>query len=122
MVFTSNHEWVRMDGGLAVVGLSDFAVEKLGEVMYIKLPRQGTVLAKGQTLASLEAAKAAWEMAAPISGRVLAVHTALQETPSLLQEDCFGQGWIAHIEPSDGAELESLMDGDAYRAYRAELA
>lgn len=121
MYYTSNHEWVRPEEDAFAVGLSEYAVGKLGDVMFVKLPRLGTVLSKGQILATLEAAKASWEMASPISGTVLSVHAALQQSPSLLSEDCCGEGWIARIEPSDRSELGSLMDEEAYRAYRAEL-
>jgi glycine cleavage system H protein len=117
--YTEEHEWVRMDGDVAVVGISAFAQEQLGDVVFVELPEPGKQVARGDEAAVVESVKAASELYAPISGTVVAVNDALAEDPSLVNSDPAGKGWFLKIRPSDPAELDGLMDEAAYRTFVA---
>ena len=112
--YTNDHEWVRVDGDTAVIGISDFAQEQLGDVVFVELPEIGKRFDKGAEAAVIESVKAASEVYAPVSGEVLEINEPLADNPALVNEAPTGDGWFLKIRISDPAELDTLMDEDAY--------
>ena len=117
--YTKDHEYVIVEGEIAVFGISDHAQAQLGDVVFVELPAVGAVVAKGAQTAVVESVKAASEVFAPASGEIVAVNGALEKEPSLINENAMGAGWIARIKLSDPAELEGLMDEAAYAQHTA---
>jgi glycine cleavage system H protein len=115
--YTKSHEFVRVEGETGVVGITDYAQSQLGDVVFVELPSIGRSLSKGAEAATVESVKAASEVNAPVSGTVVEVNSALADSPGLVNEDPSGMGWFLKIKLSDAAELDSLMDEDAYRAF-----
>jgi glycine cleavage system H protein len=118
--FTKTHEWVRLEGDTGVMGISDFAQQELGDIVFVESPEEGTEIAAGDAMGSVESVKAVSELNAPVSGTVAAVNEDLQDHPEVLNHDPYGQGWIVKVTLSDPAELSSLMDAEAYTKYVAE--
>lgn len=119
--FTEDHEWLRLDGEEATVGITDYAQQQLGDVVFVELPHHGVELTQGNEAAVVESVKAASEIYAPASGRVIDVNTALEDNPSLVNEDAMGEGWFFKMTITDPAELGKLMDQAAYDEYLAGL-
>ncbi len=116
--YTEDHEWVRIeDDGAAVVGITDYAQEQLGEIVFIELPEVGDELERGAEAAVIESVKAASELFAPVSGTVAAVNDALNDEPALVNEDPTGEGWFLRIETGGGESLDGLMTEDEYLRY-----
>jgi glycine cleavage system H protein len=115
--FTEEHEWISVDGDLATVGISDYAQEQLGDVVYIELPDPGRRVEKGGEAAVVESVKAAAEVYAPVAGEVTQANAALADDPSQLNADAEGAGWIFKMKLADPSQLDGLMDADAYAAY-----
>ncbi len=115
--YTESHEYVRVEGEAAVVGITDFAQSQLGDVVFVELPQAGDRVAKGAAAATVESVKAAAEVIAPVSGEVIEVNSALADLPGLVNEDPSGKGWFLKIRLSDATELNSLMDENAYREF-----
>ena len=115
--YTKSHEYVRVEGGMGVVGITDYAQTQLGDVVFVELPPIGQRLSKGGEAATVESVKAASEVNAPVSGEVVEVNSALADLPGLVNEDPSARGWFLKLRLSDAAELDSLMDEDAYRAF-----
>lgn len=117
--YTEEHEWIRMDGDLAIIGITDFAQGELGELVYVEVDTVGESLDKGDVLGTVEAVKTTSELFMPISGEVLEFNPELDENesdnPGAINEDPYGQGWIVKIKPSDPGELDELMDAEAYK-------
>jgi glycine cleavage system H protein len=120
--YTKDHEWVRMDGPLAVVGISDFAQQQLGDVVFVELPEVGRKVEAGGDAAVVESVKAASEVYAPIAGEVVAVNAALADDPATVNRDPMGEGWFMKLRPADAGALAALMDQPAYDAYLEGLA
>ncbi|HUM09563.1 MAG TPA: glycine cleavage system protein GcvH [Myxococcaceae bacterium] len=120
--YTKEHEWARRDGGGVVVGVTAHAQEALGDVVYVELPKVGDTVTAGSPFGVVESTKAVSELFAPISGKVLKVNTALSDEPSTINSDPYGAGWIVEVEPSDPAQLDGLMDADAYGELLAKTA
>lgn len=121
--YSKDHEWVRLDDdGLVVVGITDHAQEALGELVYVEQPEDGATLAKGDACIVVESVKAASDVYAPISGALAEVNGALVDEPELVNKSPYEGGWLVRIEPSDPAELDELMDADAYDQFLAESA
>jgi glycine cleavage system H protein len=118
--YTRSHTWVRLDGQLAVIGVSDYAQKHLSDVMWVELPAPGTVLAEGDVLSEVESIKASGEVYAPVAGEVVEVNAALASTPDLINRDPYGEAWLAKVRPADAADLEDLMDVQAYEAFVVE--
>lgn len=112
--YTKDHEWVRIEGDVAVVGISNFAAEQLGDVVYVELPAIGKAVKQGADMAVVESAKAASDVYAPISGEIVAVNDALNGNPEKVNEGPEGDGWFVKIKVANAAELEALMDEAAY--------
>jgi glycine cleavage system H protein len=120
--YTKEHEWVRIDGELAAMGISDHAQEQLGDVVFVELPAIGKRVARGDALAVVESVKAASDVYAPVGGEVVEVNEALNDDPALVNSGAESTGWFCKLRLADPAELEQLMDADAYQAYLASLA
>ena len=115
--YTDQHEWVRVEGGEATVGITRYAAEQLGDVVFVELPKLGRNLAKGAEAAVVESVKAASEVYAPVGGAVTAVNEALNEDPAKVNGDPEGEGWFFKLKLSDPGELSALMTPDKYEAY-----
>ncbi len=115
--YTKEHEWVLVDGDTATVGISPYAQEQLGDVVFVELPEVGKKIEKGKEMAVVESVKAASEVYAPIGGEVLEVNNALTDAPATVNEDALGKGWFAKIKLANKSELDGLMDEAAYKAY-----
>ena len=117
--YTSEHEWVRTPGGAdssVRVGITDFAQEQLGDIVYVSLPEVGSELASGSSVGELESTKSVSDVYAPLSGTVAAVNEALDSTPELVNSDPYGDGWLFELVPTDAASTDDLMDAAAYQA------
>jgi glycine cleavage system H protein len=115
--YTKDHEWIRLEGDTAVVGISDHAQEQLGDIVFVELPEVGKKIAKGEAAAVVESVKAASEVFAPVGGEVIAVNEALSDGPGTVNEAAEGAGWILKLKPDNAADLNALMDEDAYKAF-----
>jgi glycine cleavage system H protein len=113
--FTRDHEWVRLDGDLAVVGITDYAQSQLGDVVYVELPEIGRRVEKGKEAAVVESVKAASDIYAPVSGEVAEVNDALSADPAKVNADPMGEGWFLKLRVSDPKELDGLLDEAAYQ-------
>jgi len=120
--YTKEHEWARREGAGVVVGVTSHAQEALGDVVYVELPKVGDTLTAGAAFGVVESTKAVSELFAPISGKVTKVNTALSDEPSNINSDPYGAGWIVEVEPADPAQLDGLMDADAYGELLAKTA
>ncbi|TGU74240.1 glycine cleavage system protein GcvH [Geomonas terrae] len=115
--FTKEHEWVELAGGQATVGISEHAAHELGDITYVELPKIGRSVKQFDTLAGIESVKAASDIYAPISGKVVEVNQALDEAPELVNQGAEAQGWICKLEGVDEGELAALMDSATYSTY-----
>lgn len=113
--YTDDHEWVRVEGNIATIGVTDHAASELGDVVYIDIEMDGAV-SKGDTLGTIEAVKTVADLYSPISGTITEVNTGLNDNPEVVNNDAYGEGWIVKIELSDSSELDELMDADSYKA------
>lgn len=118
--YTKEHEWARQKGGRVIVGITDFAQDQLGDVVYVELPAVGDDVKKGESFGVVESTKAVSELFAPISGKVVEVNDPLVEAPETVNDDPYEEGWMIAIEPSDPKELAELLDVKAYAAFVAE--
>jgi len=115
--YHKDHEWVKVEGTQAVLGLSDYAQEALGDIVFFQLPQVGATVTAGQEIGEVESTKATSSIYTPVSGTVSKVNQALVERPELANKDPYGEGWVAVIELADSAEINSLMDAKAYAAF-----
>lgn len=118
--YTKDHEWIRADGKEAVMGITDFAQEQLGDIVYVELPEIGSRVEQGKEAGVVESVKAATEVYAPASGEVTEVNAALNDDPARVNKDAMGEGWFFKLTLADPAELDALMDEAAYKAFTAE--
>jgi glycine cleavage system H protein len=118
--FTRDHEWIRLDGDIATVGITDYAQSQLGDVVYIELPEIGRVIDKGKEAAVVESVKAASEVYAPVSGEVAEVNETLAADPARVNADAMGEGWFLKLRIADPKELDELLDEDAYQRFVEE--
>ncbi len=114
--YTQDHEWVRVEGDVAVVGITDFAQGELGDVVFVEIETEGEELAKGETFGTVEAVKTVSDLFMPVGGEVAEVNEALADDPELVNKDPYGEGWMIKVSVKDAAELGDLMDADAYKA------
>ena len=121
MRFTKDHEWVRLDGDVATVGISKHAADALGDVVFVETPEAGKTLAKGDSFAVVESVKAASDVYAPVSGEVIEGNAALASAPETVNADPEGEGWFAKIKVSDASAIDALMDRAAYDQYLSTL-
>ena len=114
--YTSEHEWIRVEGNEAYVGITDYAQSELGEIVFIDVPTVGETVGQGEVFGSIEAVKTVSDLNMPVTGEVLAINDALDAAPELVNNDPYGEGWIIRISVKDPAELDKLMDAAAYEA------
>jgi glycine cleavage system H protein len=115
--YSQEHEWIRVEGDSATVGITDFAQGQLGDIVFVELPEAGRTVSKGGEAAVVESVKAASDVYAPVSGEVTEANQALADDPSLGNTDPEGEGWFFRLRLSDPSELDGLMDADAYRSF-----
>ncbi len=120
--YTEDHEWVREKGDLHVVGITDYAQEQLGEIVYVELPAVGGAVTQGAEAAVVESVKAAGEVKSPLSGTVAEVNDKLEDSPELVNQDPEGKGWLYKIRAENPQQLDALLDADAYRELVRPLA
>ena len=109
--YTSEHEWIRLEGDIAYVGITDYAQDQLGDIVFVDIPTEGETLEKGETFGTIEVVKTVSDLFLPIGGKVLEINPALEENPELVNQDPYGQGWLIKIQPTDLSEMEDLLDG-----------
>ena len=115
LFYSESHEWVKKEGNIAVIGVSDFAQSEMGDITYVDMPAEGDEFAKGEDFGALESVKASSELYMPVSGTVIEVNSELEDAPEKINEDAYA-AWILKVEMSDESELASLMDAAAYKA------
>ncbi len=115
--YTQTDEWIRQEGNEALIGITDYAQDKLSDLVYVELPNVGDVLSQGDTLGVVESVKAASDVKMPAGGEIVAVNSDLGDAPETINADPYGKGWIARIKLSNPSELDGLMDAAAYSAY-----
>lgn len=120
LLYTKEDEWVRRDGDLVVIGVSDFAQSQLGDIVFVELPEPGTSTEAGAPFGTIESVKAVSDLFAPLNGEVVRINPSLEDEPERVNEACYGDGWLLELRPSDAAQLDSLLDAAAYRASIAE--
>lgn len=118
--YTKDHEWIRVDGNEATIGITDFAQGQLGDIVFVELPEVGRKVEKGKEAGVVESVKAASEVYAPVSGEVTAVNAGLTDDPARVNADAMGEGWFYKIKLADAKDLADLMDEAAYKAFTAE--
>lgn len=118
--YTKDHEWARKEGGHVVVGITQHAVEQLGDITLVTLPDVGTEVAKGDAFGDIDSVKAVSELFAPMSGKIVAKNEDLEASPELVNESPYGKGWLVKIDPSQPGELDELLDAAAYAELTAE--
>lgn len=114
--YTKEHEWVRTDGKVATIGITDWAQSELGDIVFVELPNVGDTVGKAQPFGTIEAVKAVSEMFAPLSGTVVEVNSALEDDPMAINRDAYGDGWMIKMELTDLSELEQLLDASGYQS------
>lgn len=117
--YTEEHEWLKQDGDEVVVGITEYAAEQLGDLVFVELPEEGRTVVKGEEIVTIESVKAASDIAAPLDGQITEVNTAIVENPALVNEDPLENGWFFKMTLASPEELEELMDEEAYREYIA---
>jgi len=115
--YTKEHEWARMDDGIVTVGITDYAQEKLGEIVYVELPGENDDVRKDEPFGVVESTKNASDVLSPLSGKVVEINDVLEDNPELINNDPYEEGWIIKIQPEDTAEFDELMSADEYREY-----
>lgn len=113
--YTKEHEWLKVEGDVAVVGITDYAQDELGDIVFIELPKAGDELTHMQSFGTIEAVKAVSDIFSPLSGQVVDVNTSLENEPMAINRDPYGEGWILKIKFNDESEIDNLLDADAYK-------
>ena len=114
--YTNEHEWIRVDGDIAYVGITDYAHEQLGDIVFVHIPTVGETLEAGETFGTIEVVKTISDLFLPIAGEVLEQNEALEENPELVNKDPYGEGWLIKVKPADVKAVEDLLDAEAYKA------
>jgi glycine cleavage system H protein len=117
--YTKEHEWAKVEGDVATVGITDYAQHKLGSIVFIELPTPGSSCRLGQTIVTVDSVKAVAEVYAPLTGQVEAINEALRDNPEIINQDPYGKGWMVKIKLSDSKELQTLLSPEAYEAFIA---
>ncbi len=118
--YTKEHEWVRVKGNIAIVGITDWAQDQLGDVVFVELPDEGEEVEKADTFGVVESTKSVSDLYVPVSGAVVEVNDPLLDSPEIVNDDCYGEGWMIKIEIADKAELDDLMSAEEYEAFIKE--
>lgn len=114
--YSSDHEWVRLEGTVVTIGITEFAQDALGDVVFVDLPDRGLAVTLGDSFSEVESTKSVSDIYAPVTGSIIEVNDALESQPELLNSDPYGDGWICRIEVADPSQLDGLLDADGYRA------
>lgn len=114
--YTSEHEWIRLEGDIAYVGITDYAQEQLGDIVFVDITTEGETLDKNEVFGTIEVVKTVSDLFLPVGGEVLEQNEELADDPSLVNNDPYGKGWLIKIRPTDMAEFETLLDAEAYKA------
>lgn len=122
LMYDREHEWVKVDGDVATIGVSHFAQDQLGEVVYVDLPSAGDAVNAGESFGEVESVKSVSELFSPVSGEIVEVNEALADTPETVNEDPYGDGWMVKIRLADASEVDGLMSADEYEAFLTEEA
>lgn len=115
--YTEEHEYIRVENGEAVIGISDYAQKEMGDIVYVELPSVGTSIHKGDTFGTVESVKSVSDLYAPLSGEVIELNPRVESTPQIVNEDAEGEGWMLKIKLDDASELDDLMDAKEYRRF-----
>jgi glycine cleavage system H protein len=118
--YAKSDEWVRVEGDIATVGISDYAQDALNDIVYVELPEKGETVEAGEAFGTVESVKAASDLVSPVGGTVEAVNTALEDDPEVINSDPYGEGWIIKVKLDGDADLSALMDADGYKAYNED--
>ena len=114
--YTKDHEWIRVEGEVAYVGITDFAQSELGEIVFVENEKEGETIGANEVFGSIEAVKTVSDLCMPVTGEILEVNAALEDAPELVNNDPYGEGWMIKISVADPAQLETLLDAEAYQA------
>ena len=114
--YTKEHEWIRQEGDVAYVGITDYAQEQLGDIVFVDIQTEGETLEAGETFGTIEVVKTISDLFIPVAGEVLEQNAALADQPELVNQDPYGEGWLIKIKPSTDADFDSLLDAEAYKA------
>ena len=120
LLYSQEHEWVRVEGEEAVLGISDYAQDQLSDVVYVELPEEGDTFERGDIFAVVESVKTASDVYTPVTGEILEINEALEDSPELVNEDPYGEAWFVRMSLDDVSELDALMDAEAYKAFIEE--
>lgn len=112
--YTKEHEWVKVEGNVAAIGITDWAQGELGDIVFVELPEVGAEVAQMETFGTIEAVKAVSDLFSPVSGKVVEINSALEDEPMLINRDPYGEGWMIKVEVTDAAQLEELLDAAGY--------
>ena len=115
--YTKDHEWIRVEGEVAFVGITDFAQSELGEIVFVENEKEGETIGANEVFGSIEAVKTVSDLCMPVTGEILEVNAALEDAPELVNNDPYGEGWMIKIAVKDAAEIDGLMDAEAYAAF-----
>ncbi|MFY7828220.1 MAG: glycine cleavage system protein GcvH [Flectobacillus sp.] len=115
--YTREHEWIKVDGDVAIVGITDFAQSELGDIVYVEIETLGQTLAEGDIFGTVEAVKTVSDLFLPIAGEIVEVNETVTDSPEIINSDAYGEGWLVKIKPSNIAEVEGLMDFDTYKRF-----
>ncbi len=113
--YTKDHEWIRIEGGLGWIGITDYAQGELGDVVFVELPKVGTKIIRGKSFGTIEAVKAVSDLFAPASGEIVELNKGVQDSPELVNKDPYGEGWMVKVKIADTGELASLLDAEGYK-------
>ena len=114
--YTNEHEWIRVEGDIAYVGITDYVQEQLGDIVFVDIPTVGETLEAGETFGTIEVVKTISDLFLPLAGEILEQNEALEENPELVNKDPYGEGWLIKMKPADASAAEDLLDAEAYKA------
>jgi glycine cleavage system H protein len=120
LLYTKDHEWARIEGDVAVIGITDYAQSELGDIVFVELPQEGETVTKGASFGTIEAVKAVSDIFAPLSGEVVEINKSLEESPEVINSSPYGDGWMIKIRFTDASEKDDLMNADEYAAMVGE--
>ena len=115
--YTESHEWVRLEGDVAIIGISDYAQSELGDIVFVELPETGDTATKAEACGTIEAVKTVSDFNSPVSGEITEINEALEDEPTLVNTDCYKAGWIIKVKVDNASELDGLMDAEAYEKF-----
>lgn len=113
--YSKEHQWVKVEGSIATMGITDYAQDQLTDVVFVELPKKGKQVEKGSSVANIESVKSVSDIIAPLGGEVIEVNDSLEDSPEKVNSDCYGEGWIAKVRIADASEIDSLMSADDYK-------